>query len=48
MELEEQIKVYIALGQYANFKINRKIDNEKKFLNSVNHFLKKLNLYNKN
>ena len=30
-----------ALGQYANFKINRKIDNEKKFLNSVNHFLKK-------
>ncbi len=30
-----------ALGQYANFIINRKIDNEKKFLDSINFFLKK-------
>ena len=30
-----------ALGQYANFKIDRKIDNEKQFLNSINFFLKK-------
>ena len=35
-----------ALAQYANFKINRKIDNEKKFDKSF--FKKKLNLYNKN
>ena len=27
-----------ALGQYANFKVDKKIENEKKFLNSVNFF----------
>ena len=30
-----------ALGQYANFKVNKKIESEKKFLNSINFFLKK-------
>tara|TARA_B100000242_G_scaffold288676_1_gene257253 strand:+ start:1810 stop:2562 length:753 start_codon:yes stop_codon:yes gene_type:complete len=30
-----------ALGQYANFKVDKKIENEKKFLNSVNFFLNK-------
>ena len=30
-----------ALGQYANFKVNKKIESEKKFLNTVNFFLKK-------
>ena len=30
-----------ALGQYANFKVNKKIDSEKKFLNTINFFLKK-------
>ena len=30
-----------AIGQYANFKINKKIVNEKKFLNSINFFLNK-------
>ena len=30
-----------ALGQCANFKINTKIENKKKFLNSVNFFLNK-------
>ena len=30
-----------ALGQYANFKINKKIESEKIFLNSINFFLKK-------
>ncbi len=30
-----------ALGQYANFKIDKKIDNEGRFLNSANFFLKK-------
>ena len=30
-----------AFGQYANFKINRKIENEKSFLNSLNFFLRK-------
>ena len=27
-----------AFGQYANFKISRKIENEKSFLNSINFF----------
>ena len=30
-----------AFGQYANFKVSTKIENEKKFLNSINFFLKK-------
>ena len=30
-----------AYGQFANFKINKKIEDEKKFLNSMNHFLSK-------
>ena len=30
-----------ALGQYANFKVNKKIENEAKFLNTINFFLKK-------
>ena len=30
-----------AFGQYANFKIYKKIENEKKFLNSINFFLRK-------
>ena len=30
-----------ALGQYANFKVKKKIESEKKFLNTVNFFLKK-------
>lgn len=30
-----------AFGQHANFKINKKIENEKKFLNSLNFFLGK-------
>ena len=30
-----------ALGQYANFKIDKKIESEKRFLNSLNFFLKK-------
>ena len=30
-----------ALSQYANFKVKKKIENKKKFLNSVNYFLKK-------
>ncbi len=30
-----------AFGQYANFKINKKIENEKSFLNSINFFLRK-------
>ena len=30
-----------AFGQHANFKINKKIKNEKKFLNSLNFFLGK-------
>ncbi len=30
-----------AYGQCANFKIDRKIENPKKFINSINHFLKK-------
>ena len=30
-----------ALGQCANFKVNTKIENKKKFLNSVNFFLNK-------
>ena len=30
-----------AIGQHANFKVNKKIENEKKFLNSINFFLKK-------
>ena len=30
-----------ALGQYANFKVNKKIESEKKFLNTINFFLKK-------
>ncbi len=30
-----------AFGQHANFSINKKIDNKKKFLNSINYFLKK-------
>ena len=30
-----------ALGQHANFKITKKIDNKKKFLESVNFFLQK-------
>ena len=29
-----------ALGQYANFKVNKKIESEKKFLNTINFFLK--------
>ena len=28
-----------AFGQHANFKINKKIKNEKQFLNSLNFFL---------
>ena len=30
-----------AFGQYANFKLEKKIENEKKFLNSINFFLQK-------
>ena len=30
-----------AKGQYANFKIDKIIDNKKKFINSINYFLKK-------
>ena len=30
-----------AKGQHANFKINKIIDNKKKFINSINYFLKK-------
>ena len=30
-----------AIGQHANFKIKKKIENENKFLNSINFFLKK-------
>ena len=30
-----------AKGQHANFKINKIIDNKKKFVNSINYFLKK-------
>ncbi len=30
-----------AKGQYANFKINKIIENKKKFINSINFFLKK-------
>ena len=30
-----------AIAQHANFKINKKIENEKKFLNSMNFFLRK-------
>jgi len=30
-----------AFGQYANFKIDKKIENETKFLNSLNFFLRK-------
>ena len=30
-----------AIGQHANFKVSKKIENEKKFLNSINFFLKK-------
>tara|TARA_B100000242_G_scaffold186427_1_gene134012 strand:- start:243 stop:995 length:753 start_codon:yes stop_codon:yes gene_type:complete len=30
-----------ALGQHANFKVNKKIESEKKFLNTINFFLKK-------
>ncbi len=30
-----------AFGQHANFRINRKIENEKRFLNSLNFFLRK-------
>ena len=30
-----------AIGQYANFKIEKKIECKKKFLNSINYFLKK-------
>ena len=30
-----------ALGQYANFKVKENIENEKKFLNTINFFLKK-------
>ena len=30
-----------AKGQYANFKINKIIDDKKKFINSINYFLKK-------
>ncbi|MDA8618936.1 tRNA pseudouridine(38-40) synthase TruA [Candidatus Pelagibacter bacterium] len=30
-----------ALSQYANFKLKKKINEKKTFLNSVNHFLKK-------
>ena len=30
-----------ALGQHANFKVSKKIKNEKKFLESVNFFLRK-------
>ena len=30
-----------ALGQYANFKVNKKIESDKKFLNTINFFLKK-------
>ena len=30
-----------ALSQYANFKVKKKIEDKKKFLNSVNYFLKK-------
>jgi tRNA pseudouridine38-40 synthase len=30
-----------AYGQYANFKIKKKIESKKKFINSVNFFLKK-------
>ena len=30
-----------AIGQYANFKIKKKIESENKFLNSINFFLKK-------
>ena len=30
-----------AFGQYANFKIDHKIENKKKFLNSLNFFLRK-------
>lgn len=29
-----------AFGQYANFRINKKIDNKKKFLETLNFFLK--------
>ena len=28
-----------AIGQHANFKVSKKIENEKKFLNSINFFL---------
>ena len=38
-----------AVGQYANFKINKKIESKKKFLNSINYFLKKkTSIYYKN
>ncbi len=30
-----------ALGQYANFKVNMKIESETRFLNTINFFLKK-------
>ena len=30
-----------AVGQFANFVTKKKIDNEKKFLNSLNFFLRK-------
>ena len=30
-----------AKGQYANFKINKIIENKEKFINSINFFLKK-------
>ncbi len=30
-----------ANGQYANFKIDRRINDKKKFINSINYFLKK-------
>ena len=30
-----------AEGQFANFKVKKKIEDEKKFLNSINFFLRK-------
>ena len=35
-----------ALSQYANFKLNKKINDKKVFLNSMNFFLKKKFYYN--
>ena len=39
-----------AFGQHFNFKINKKIENEKKFLNTLNFFFEKkfnINSFNK-